>query len=104
MPRHISALAFAGALLIASPALAQIGSHKDAAKSGFTFPAAGPVKILVFRPDVQVGSQTAGGMNEPNADWTQTARKQLTEALARAQQSRSNELVMMPELEGDQAA
>jgi hypothetical protein len=104
MLRRLFALAAAGALLIGAPATAQIGSHKDVAKSGFTFPAAGPVKILVFRPDVQVGSQTAGGMNEPNADWTATARKQLTEALARAQQARSNELVMMPELEGDQAA
>jgi hypothetical protein len=104
MLRRLFALAAAGALVIGAPAAAQIGSHKDVAKSGFTFPATGPVKILVFRPDVQVGSQTAGGMNEPNADWTATARKQLTEALARAQQARSNELVMMPELEGDQAA
>src|SRR4051794_25028487 len=104
MLRRLIALAAAGALVIGAPATAQIGSHKDAAKSGFTFPATGSVKILVFRPDVQVGAQTAGGMNEPNADWTATARKQLTEALARAQQARSNELVMMPELEGDQAA
>lgn len=104
MLRHIFASAVAGALLLAAPAQAQIGSHKDAAKAGFTFPASGPVKILVFRPDVSVGAQTTGGMNQPNADWTAEGRKQIDAALHRAQAARSNEIVMMPELEGEQGA
>lgn len=107
MLRRFVALAMAGALLAAMPAVpasAQIGSHKDVAKQGFAFPASGPIKILVFRPDVSVGSQTTGGMNQPNADWTAEGRTQLAAALQRAQAQRSNELVMMPELEGEQGA
>lgn len=104
MLRRLFASAVAGALLLAAPAQAQMGSHKDAAKQGFVFPASGPVKILVFRPDVSVGSQTTGGMNQPNADWTADGRKQLDAALRRAQAARANEIVMMPELEGEQGA
>lgn len=88
---------------VSSPAFA-IGTESSASKSGFAFPAEGPVKILVFRPDVHVGSQSAGGLNEPNADWTAEARNQLGIALEKAQGQRSNELVLMPELQGDQAS
>jgi len=101
MVRRFIALAFAGALLLSMPALAQESSRS---KAGFAFPAQGPVKILVFRPDVQVGEQTTGGMNQPNADWTAKARTLLGEALGRAQEARSNELVIMLELEGERGA
>jgi len=101
MLRLFFALALAGAFAFAAPVLAQESSRS---KEGFTFPAQGPVKILVFRPDVSVGSQTAGGMNQPNADWTADARRLLGEALNRAQEARSNEVVLMPELEGEQGA
>ena len=53
------------AVMLAPPACAQEAS---AAKSGFVFPRDGPVRILVFRPDVRVGEQSTGGLNEPNAD------------------------------------
>jgi hypothetical protein len=39
-----------------------------------------------MRPDVMVGSVTAGGLVEPRADWTETARANLLQAL-KAQQS-----------------
>ena len=101
MIRYLLALAAAGALIFGGPAMAQ---EKSASKPGFSFPATGPVKILVFRPDVQVGEQTTGGMNQPNADWTAAARTHIGNALAAAQAARSNELILMPELEGEQAA
>jgi hypothetical protein len=39
-----------------------------------------------MRPDVSVGSVTTGGLVEPRADWTETARTKLIAAL-RAQQA-----------------
>jgi hypothetical protein len=101
---RFAAPAIAGLLLLAAPAQAQVGADARAAKSGFSLPATGPVKILVFRPDVQVGSQSTGGMNEPNAEWTETARKELARALEAAQKQRSNELVVVPDLDGEQGA
>ncbi|HVJ03725.1 MAG TPA: hypothetical protein VM662_16220 [Sphingomonas sp.] len=95
--------ALAGMLLLCAPAQAQFGAEASASKAGFSFPATGQVRILVFRPDVSVGEQSTGGMNEPNAEWTQQARQHLAAALTTAQQERSNELAMMPELEGENA-
>lgn len=48
-------------------------------------PPQGNYKLLVLRPDVTVGSLTTGGMVEPRADWTNQARKSITDAI-RAQQ------------------
>lgn len=49
-------------------------------------PPQGDYKLLVMRPDVTVGSVKAGGLTEPRADWTETARTHLVTAL-RAQQA-----------------
>jgi hypothetical protein len=49
-------------------------------------PPSGDYKLLVMRPDVSVGSVTTGGLVEPRADWTETSRKYLLDAL-RAQQA-----------------
>lgn len=49
-------------------------------------PPSGNYSLLVMRPDVNVGSVTMGGMMEPRADWTDTARANLLAAL-RAQQA-----------------
>jgi len=95
--------AFAGMLLLCAPAHAQFGAEASASKAGFAFPKEGPVKILVFRPDVSVGEQSTGGMNEPNAEWTEKARTLLAASLATAQSKRANDLVVMPEFEGEQA-
>ena len=46
------ALAGASAVAISAPAAAD-----DLTRSGFTFPDDGAMKIVVFRPDVSVGSQ-----------------------------------------------
>jgi hypothetical protein len=101
---------FLSLFLIAAPvpAYAQLGllipKEKTAIKEGFAFPKDGAVRVLVFRPDVHVGEQTTGGLNQPNADWTNEARLELTKALAKMQADRSNEMKMMPELTGDDNA
>ncbi|HEU4968902.1 hypothetical protein [Sphingomonas sp.] len=96
----VRALAIACAL-VAAPALAQ---EKAAVKPGFSMPVGKAVKILVFRPDVKVGSQSAGGVVTPNAEWTASARKLLGEALVAAKPGGSSEVVFMPELVGDNAS
>jgi hypothetical protein len=88
-------------VLVAAPALAQ---EKSASKPGFVLPADKPVRILVFRPDVKVGSQSAGGVVTPNAEWTANARRLLAEALVAAKPGGASDVVFMPELEGDDAA
>jgi hypothetical protein len=102
--------AFVALLLAAAPmpASAQLGllipKEKTAIKEGFVFPKSGPVRVLVFRPDVHVGEQTTGGLNQPNADWTNEARTLLTQSLAKMQADRSNEMKMMSELSGEDNA
>ena len=88
------------ALLLPAAAAAQ---EKSAIKPGFAFSASEPVRVVVFRPDVSVGSQSAGGMNEPNAEWTAQARAELVRSLESALKARSGEMTMMPELEGADA-
>jgi hypothetical protein len=94
---HSLALACA---LVAAPAFAQ---EKAAVKPGFSMPTDRPVRILVFRPDVKVGSQSAGGVVTPNAEWTANARKHLADALVAAKPGGASEIVFMPELEGENA-
>ena len=100
--KWFSAAVMAVSLLVVAPSQA-LATEKAAVKEGFAFPD-GPVKILVFRPDVAVGEQSTGGMNEPNAEWTEQARKELDAALQRNMSGVSNELVNMPELAGDDAS
>ena len=94
------------AALIASAPLAPAhgqfgGGEATAVREGFQLPA-GEVKILVFRPNVAVGAQTTGGMNEPSVEWTEAAKTHLIAALTRQQAARGTSLVMVPELEGPQ--
>ena len=48
-------------------------------------PPQGNYSLIVMRPDVSVGLWTAGGLVEPRADWTETARANLLKALAEQQ-------------------
>ena len=104
MKRLVTALAVCALMTSAAPAHAQFGGPKaDATRKGFVLPA-GEVRILVFRPEISVGAQTTGGMNEPNAEWTQAARANLVAALAKAPAIQGSRIVMAPELEGEQGA
>jgi hypothetical protein len=100
-------LAAAGLCLFAlsTPAQAQLGllipKEKTAVKEGFSFPAQGEIRIVVLRPDVAVGEMSLGGLNQPNADWTNAARKNMADALQGTKASGKTKLNFMPELQGD---
>lgn len=80
----IVVLAFSNA-----PATAQ---EKTGAKTGFTLKP-GTARIILMRPTIRVGSQSTGGMSEPNADWTALAKEYIGKALADAQTKLGNEVV-----------
>jgi hypothetical protein len=46
-------------------------------------PADRPVNILLLRPDVSVGLTQASGLIEPNAEWTESARGLIQDALGK---------------------
>jgi hypothetical protein len=88
--KYIVAAALAAATL--SPAAAKVVSQE-----GFTLPSDRPIKIAVFRPDVSVGSLTAGGVAEPNADWTADARKFMAAALETSQKTQKHKISFLGE-------
>lgn len=98
--KRMGRLAFAAALLVsvAGAADAKVTQNKE-----FRFPADRTVKIIVFRPDVEVGSMGVGGVQEPNADWTATAREKLSAQIASWQKTNGNEALFLPEQSGDDA-
>lgn len=61
--------------------LTAVAQERSAVRPGFAFPTDHPVSIVVFRPDVTVGSLSTGGVSEPNADWTASARKLIADAM-----------------------
>ena len=96
----------AGALA-ASVSLSSVAfaGTKDFALQGYALPADKPVTITLMRPDVDVGQLQGGGLAEPNADWTESARKEITAALRAKLQARNIDFVMMEErLAGVEAA
>ena len=105
MVRKVLSVLAASALVwtFAAPASVHAQSRQSLTKTDFAFPAAGQVRVVLFRPDVSVGEQSTGGLDEPNAGWTEQAREQLTAALGKAQAERNIELKLMPELAGDEA-
>lgn len=86
MMRSIFSTVSAAALLCAPPAFAKT---KDFALKGYAMPADKPVSIILMRPDVQVGELQAGGLPQPNADWTRAARDNLAKAIEANQKSRN---------------
>jgi hypothetical protein len=93
----------AAALVFAAwqpPAMAQ---EKGAVREGFSAESLRGQKIVLFRPSVWVGSQSTGGMDEPNADWTAKSRGLIAAELQRRQGEFANELIAEPELVGADA-
>ena len=79
------------------------GQEKGAVREGFSSESLKGQTILLFRPSVWVGEQSTGGLAEPNADWTAQARDFLSAELARRQIEFSNELIIEPDLVGEDA-
>ena len=63
-------------------------------------PPQGDYSLLVMRPDVTVGSVTTGGMVEPRADWTETARANLLAALKAQQAGRGGRVLVLERRDG----
>lgn len=82
------------------PAAAQ---ERSATKQGFTLAPNSKKKILVFRPAVSVGAQSTGGLFEPNAEWTEQAKVRIQAALDKLQAELGNEVVVAPEMYGEDA-
>ena len=77
-----------------SATLAACVQTKQYADVQFT-PPQGNYRLLVLRPDVTVGSLTAGGMVEPRADWTEQARAAITAALKAQQLTRGGQVTIV---------
>jgi hypothetical protein len=80
--------------LLASGTLAGCVQTRQYADVEFE-PPQGNYKLLVMRPDVSVGSVTTGGMVEPRADWTETARAKLLAAIKAQQAARGGNIFIM---------
>lgn len=95
----VAGLACASMMLCASGSV----SAKAIQRDGFAFPSDSKVRIVVFRPDVHVGSLGAGGVDSPNADWTATARANMQKAFEAAAESREAQLEFLGDPEGENA-
>ena len=96
-------LHFLGACLLVAlsapiPAIAQ---QRSAVREGYKPEDFLGKKVVLFRPLVSVGSQSTGGVFSANAEWTEKAKKNLTDALADYQKNSGNTLLPFPELVGD---
>ncbi len=85
---------------LSSPVTAQ---ERTAIKQGFELGANSNKKILVFRPSVRVGAQSTGGLFEPNAEWTEEAKKNIEQALSEKQAALGNQIIKAPEAYGADA-
>lgn len=92
------AAASAAALAVSVPA-----SATALVRDGFAFVEVADAKIVVFRPDVHVGSMSAGGLDQPNAEWTEAARANIQAALVDAMNQQNAEVEFLDELEGENA-
>ncbi len=95
----------AAVLMIVTPHAQLIaGSSRVKQDKEFTFPKDQPVRILVFRPDVSAGSLTTGGVQQPNAEWTETARTNLAAAVRSNIAADLGEAVFLGEQDGENAS
>jgi len=91
-------IAFIWVVLVAAVATPAAAQEQSATREGFVLPSDGNFKIMVFRPDVSVGEQSTGGLNEPNADWTAAARDEIDKALRTQIAAMSGDIVPTPDL------
>jgi hypothetical protein len=95
---------FAAALLLAvSCAIPAGAQERTAVKQGFDLTSNSGKRVLVFRPKVNVGSQSTGGMFEPNAEWTDKAKRNIEAMLREHQATLGNTVMASPDVTGEQA-
>ena len=88
--------------LMLSVSLSACVQTRQYADLNFT-PPSGDYNLIVMRPDVQVGSVKTGGMVEPRADWTETARENLIVALREQQAARGGDVTILESRDGLEA-
>ena len=84
-------------LFLALAAFAALGGcvqTRQYANVEFTAPQ-GDYDLIVMRPVVEVGTVTAGGLVQPNAEWSQQARSHLLDSLRRYQTERGGRTVFL---------
>lgn len=101
MIKKLMAILALAAVFLAVPVMAQ---EKGAVRAGFSAASLKGERILLLRPSVWVGSQSAGGTASPNADWTNSARGFMATELNSRQARFSTQLVFEPDLIGPDAA
>lgn len=77
----IRMFAHAAVALLLITSLAACTSVRSFRAENYTLAPAAPIELVVIDPDVEVGSLTAGGLFQPNADWTRQAEANLLAAL-----------------------
>ncbi|MDE2403734.1 MAG: hypothetical protein KGM17_03330 [Sphingomonadales bacterium] len=73
---------------------------KGVTREDFSFPVDGKLRIAVFRPDVQVGSLRVGGLDEANAEWTESARTNIQLAMENAASERGASMTFLGDVGG----
>ncbi|WP_448660575.1 hypothetical protein ACPVPU_01760 [Sphingomonas sp. CJ99] len=94
------ALALAVTVALGSPASAQ---ERSAVRQGFELPAQSGKRILVYRPAVSVGAQSTAGLFEPNAEWTESAKRNIQDSLEAMHAKLGNTVIVAPEAYGEDA-
>jgi hypothetical protein len=102
MKRIMAALAAVALVLPSVLPVAAVAKTKS--DQTFVFPKDKPIKIILFRPDVEVASLGTSGVPTPNPDWTKDARAFILDAVQKNQAAKRTEIIPMPELTGDDAA
>jgi hypothetical protein len=97
MRKHVVAIAIA---LVSFNSTSLFAKAKSKVSVDFAFPKDRPVNIVVFRPDVQVGSIGASGITSPNAEWTADGRKNLLAALEADQAKFGRKVLVVEDSEG----
>lgn len=72
-------------------------------RQGFSFPEGQTVKIVVFRPDVQVGTLRSTGQDEPNVEWTETARTNIASEMKSQAVAQGLKLEFLDDFQGGDA-
>jgi hypothetical protein len=96
--------ALAAFMMLGSGGVLSPVEAKTKADASFTFPKDKPIKIAVFRPDVEVATVGVAPIPTPNADWTAQARKNITDALIANQNAKDNQVVFFQDVDGPDGA
>lgn len=80
-----------------------LAATKSFAANDFVMPADKALTIALLRPDVEVGEVQAGGLTEPNADWTMNARSNIQSAIGAKLKAAQAEMRVLDQQTGDAA-